>query len=212
MADISGGVSDYLSNGAGALANKAVNYGNKWLNSKINYGVNYASNYIRQFDYLGILPERWTLLDDSGQKAFDFDSFNKASIKSESKVIHAPVENGGFVMYNKLTTPLEVNCILIKRGFPQDLQAYVDALLEYGDSTDLLSIVTPDKEYQSMNLTKVAFDRSAENGVDIIIADCSFIEVRQVSVEYTSAKVAKKTSRGKQQAKPTSMLAALKKF
>ena len=37
MADFLGGSSgwqDTLNKGAGAIANKAVNYGNKWLNSK----------------------------------------------------------------------------------------------------------------------------------------------------------------------------------
>ena len=210
MADIAdNGYQDYLSKGAGAVANKAVNYGNKWLNSKLNYGVNYARNYIRQFDFFGVLPERWTILDTAGEKALDFDAFNKLSLKSESKVIQAPVEGGGFVMYNKTNTPLELQCTLIKKGFPTDLQTYVDALLAYADNTDLLSIVTPDREYMNMNLTKVSFERSAEGGVDLIAAECSFIEVRQVTAEYTSARVGKKVSRGRQQAQPTSIVQAL---
>ena len=210
MADIaSNGYQDYLSKGAGAVANKAVNYGNKWLNSKLNYGVNYARNYIRQFDFFGVLPERWIILDTAGEKALDFDAFNKLSLKSESKVIQAPVEGGGFVMYNKTNTPLELQCTLIKKGFPTDLQAYVDALLAYADNTDLVSIVTPDREYMNMNLTKVSFERSAEGGVDLIAAECSFIEVRQVTAQYTSARVGKKVSRGRQQSKPTSIVEAL---
>ena len=192
--------------GAGALANKAINYGNKWLNSKLNYGLNYARNYVRQFDFLGILPERWTILDSNGLKVLDFDAFNKADINNESKVIQAPVEGGGFVMYNKISTPLEVNCVLIKQGFPVDLQSYVDQLLEYVESTELLSIVTPDREYQNMNLVKVSFTRSAEAGVDVIAADCSFTEVRQVTLEYTSVGIGKRTSRGRQQGTETSFL------
>lgn len=213
MADFLGGSSgwqDTLNKGAGALTNKAVNYGNKWLNSKINYGVNYAKNYIRQFDFFGVLPEQWTLLDDSGEKAFEFDSFANLDLKSESKVIQAPVEGGSFVMYNKVNTPLEIKCTLIKKGFPEELQTYIDALLEYADNTDLLSIVTPDREYENMNLTSVSFSRSAEGGVNLIMSECAFIEVRQVSPEYTSAKIAKKVSRGRQQGKPRSMLSYLK--
>ena len=201
---------DALSKGAGAAANKAVNYGNKWLNSKINYGVNYAKNYARQFDFFGILPEQWTLLDSAGEKAFDFDSFSNLNLKSESKVIQAPVENGGFVMYNKTNTPLEIKCTLIKKGFPEDLQVYVDALLEYADNTNLLSIVTPDREYQNMNLTSVSFSRSAEGGVNLIMAECAFTEIRQVTHEYTSARVGKKVNRGRQQGKPRSMISYIK--
>lgn len=213
MADFLDGNSslqDTLSNGAGTVTGKAIKYGNKWLDHKINFGLNYAKNYARQFDFLGVLPEQWTLLDSEGEKAFDFDSFAKLNLKSESKIIQAPVEKGSFVMYNKLNTPLELKCVLIKQGLPEELQTYVDALLDYADSTNLLSIVTPDKEYTSMNLVSVSFDRSAEGGVNFIAADCAFTEVRQVTPEYTSARVAKKVNRGRQQGKPRSMLSYIK--
>lgn len=213
MADFKAGSTswqDTLSRGAGAAANKAISYGNKWLDNKINFGLNYAKNYARKFDFFGILPEQWTLLDDAGEKAFEFDSFSNLNLKSESKVIQAPVENGSFVMYNKTNTPLEISCTLIKKGFPEDLQTYVDALLEYADNTNLLSIVTPDREYQNMNLTSVSFSRSAEGGVNLIMAECAFTEIRQVTPEYTSARVGKKVSRGRQQGKPRSMLSYLK--
>lgn len=201
---------DTLSKGAGAAANKTVAYGNKWLDNKINLGPNYAKNYAHKFDFSGNLPEQWTLLDDAGEKAFAFDSFSNLNLKSESKVIQAPVESGGFVMYNKLNTPLEIKCTLIKKGSPEDLQVYVDALLEYADNTNLLSIVTPDREYQNMNLNSVSFSRSAEGGVNLIMAECAFTEIRQVTPEYTSARVGKKVSRGRQQGKPRSMLSYLK--
>lgn len=201
---------DTLSKGAGAASNKAVVYGNKWLNNKINLGPNYAKNYAPKFDSSSNLPEQWTLLDDAGEKAFAFDSFSSLNLKSESKVIQAPVESGGFVMYNKTNTPLEIKCTLIKKGSPEDLQVYVDALLEYADNTNLLSIVTPDREYQNMNLTSVSFSRSAEGGVNLIMAECAFTEIRQVTPAYTSARVGKKVSRGRQQGKPRSMLSYLK--
>ena len=67
--------------------NKAVNYGNKYLNDKLNYGLNYASNYLRQFDILGLLPEQWTILDESGEKAFEFDAFISADIKKDRKSV-----------------------------------------------------------------------------------------------------------------------------
>lgn len=214
MADIpgenTGSLSSALGKGAGVIADKAVSYGNKWLDNKINFGLNYAKNYARQFDFLGLMPEQWTLLDSEGEKAFDFDSFAKLNLKSESKIVQAPVEKGSFVMYNKLNTPLELKCVLIKQGLPEELQTYVDALLDYADSTNLLSIVTPDKEYPNMNLASVSFDRSAEGGINLIMADCAFTEVRQVTPEYTSARVAKKVNRGRQQGKPRSMLSYIK--
>ena len=45
---------------------KAVNYGSNYLDNKLNYGLNYARSFVRQYDVLGILPEEWSILDESG--------------------------------------------------------------------------------------------------------------------------------------------------
>lgn len=186
---------------------KAQNYGSKFLDSKINYGINYLENYARQYDPLGIFPSQWTILNENAEEAFDFDVFLKQSVKSESKVTTMPVEQGSFVAYNIVQSPMEINCVLSKRGFPQDLRVYTSALLALVDSTDLVSIITPEREYFNMKLTKLAFDRSVDNGIDIIYAECSFLEIRQVTSQYTNARIARKVSRGRQQPrKETSFL------
>lgn len=191
---------------------KAVNYGNKYLNEKLSYGVNYARNLIASYDPLNIfgLAERWTILDESGETALEFDAFIKSSVKAESKVTSMPVEGGGFVSYNKTISPCTLNVTLSKRGTPEYLAAFVTALLNYANGTDLLSVVTPEQEYKSMNLTSVSFDRAAENGTDVIYAECAFTEVREVESEYTSVRIAKKVSRGRQQGKNQSMLSLIK--
>lgn len=189
---------------------KTVNYGSKFLNSKLNYGINYLENYARQYDPLGVFPARWTILNEEAEEAFDFDVFFRQNIKSESKVTQMAVEQGSFVDYNIVKTPLLSNCVLVKQGFPQDLRVYVDALLALVDSTDLVSIITPEKEYLNMKLIKCEIDRTTDNGVDTIYADCSFIEIRQVTSQYTNARVARKVSRGRQQPKETSFFSGIK--
>lgn len=179
--------------------NKAVNYGNKYLNDKLNYGLNYASNYLRQFDILGLLPEQWTILDENGEKAFEFDAFISADIKNECKVTQKPVEEGSFASYHMTTAPLSIKCVLAKQGFPQDLTAITDALLNYVDSTALLSVITPEQEYEDMKLTGFSFSRAADKGCDIIYAECTFEQVRIVESEYSNAKIAQKQNRGLQQ-------------
>ena len=62
---------------------KAVNYGSNYLNNKLSYGLNYARQFVRQYDVLGILPEEWSILDESGEKAFNFDTFQSADVKKE---------------------------------------------------------------------------------------------------------------------------------
>ena len=83
-----GAVSDLANKGI----KKAVNYGSAYLNSKLNFGLNYAKSFTRQYDILGILPEQWTILDESQEKAFGFDTFQSLNYKQENKVTQNPVD------------------------------------------------------------------------------------------------------------------------
>lgn len=188
---------------------KTVNYGSKYLNNKLNYGLNYAKSFVRQYDILGIMPEQWTILDESEEKAFGFDSFQSLNCKNENKVTQNPVEGGSFVDYNLVETPKEITCVISKHGFAPDLNAFVDALNSYIKSTNLLTIETPEYEYTNMKLIKFSYNRSAENGTDVIYAECSFTEIREVTSQFTNVRVGGKKSRGLQQGKETSALSGI---
>lgn len=179
---------------------KVVNYGSNYLNNKLNYG-NYAQQFIRQDDVLGVQPEQWSILDESGEKAFSFDTFQSADVKKESRVTSMPVEGGSFVDYNMVQAPKELNCMISKRGFVPDLMKFVDALMSYVDSTNLVTIVTPEYEFEKMKITKFNYTRSADNGVDVIYAELSCVEIREVTSKFTNVRVASKRSRGVQQPK-----------
>ena len=188
---------------------KAVNYGSNYLNNKLSYGLNYARQFVRQYDVLGILPEEWSILDESGEKAFNFDTFQSADVKKESKVTSMPVENGSFTSYNMVQAPKELNCMISKRGFVPDLMAFVDALMSYVDSTNLVTVITPEHEFENMKITKFNYTRSADNGVDVIYAELSCIEIREVTSQFTNVRVGGKRSRGVQQGKEISGLKGL---
>ena len=180
------------------MTDRFVNYGSQYLNSRINTGglsglpdVNLADNS----------SQAWTILDETGEQAFSFDVFEKSSYKGESKIVQSPVEEGSFASYNMTLTPQEVGCTLIKRGRSDDLSAFINALQAFVESTDLLTVVTPEREYQNMKLTKATFDRSIDSGTDCIVADLSFQEVREITSEYTTVEMQEKTQRGVQQGK-----------
>ena len=180
------------------MTDRIVNYGSQYLNSRINTGglsglpdVNLADNS----------PQAWTILDETGEQAFSFDVFEKSNYKGESKIVQSPVEEGSFASYNMTLTPQEVGCTLIKRGRSDDLSTFINALQAFVESTDLLTVVTPEREYQNMKLTKATFDRSIDNGTDCIVADLSFQEVREITSEYTTVEMQEKTHRGVQQGK-----------
>lgn len=190
------------------MTDRIVNYGSQYLNSRINTGglsglpdVNLADNS----------PQAWTILDETGEQAFSFDVFEKSNYKGESKIVQSPVEEGSFASYNMTLTPQEVGCTLIKRGRSDDLSAFINALQAFVESTDLLTVVTPEREYQNMKLTKATFDRSIDNGTDCIVADLSFQEVREITSEYTTVEMQERTQRGVQQSKSSASSGASEK-
>ena len=180
------------------MTERLVNYGSQYLNSRINAG---GLSGLPDVNLADSGSQAWTILDETGEQAFSFDVFEKSNYKGESKIVQSPVEEGSFASYNMTLTPQEVGCTLIKRGGSDDLSAFIDALQAFVESTDLLTVVTPEREYQNMKLTKATFDRSIDNGTDCIVADLSFQEVREITSEYTTVEMQEKTQRGIQQGK-----------
>lgn len=151
----------------------------------------------------------WTILDEGGASAVSFNVFVNMDVKTENKIMQSPVEQGGFVAYNKLQTPLEIGLQVAIKGDNSELEDAIKNLLTLSSSTQLVSLITPEQEYKSLNLTKLAYRRTAEDGVDVIFVDCGLTEVRQVTSEYINARVATRKNRGKQQTKETSIIVSL---
>ena len=176
------------------IKNNAINFGSKVIN-------NYLTGNLQNINAVSEDFNNWNIIDENGQRVLTFDSFIKSSVNSESKVTQMPVERGSFVDYNIVKTPLNMSVTLVKSGSSDELSEYVNTLLELVDSTKLVTVITPEKEYNNMKIVKVNFDRSTDNGVNIILAECNFLEIRQVQSKYGNARLQGKNSRGLQQPK-----------
>ena len=176
------------------IKNNAINFGSRVIN-------NYLTGNLQGINAVSEDFNNWNILDENGQRVLTFDSFIKSSVNSESKVTQMPVERGSFVDYNIVKTPLNMTVTLVKSGSSDELSEYVNTLLELVDSTKLVTVITPEKEYNNMKIVKVNFDRSTDKGVNIILAECNFLEIRQVQSKYGNARLQGKRSRGLQQPK-----------
>lgn len=148
----------------------------------------------------------WAIMDASGKIAIAFSSFISADMRNESQVVSAPVEEGGFASYNKTDTPFEISVSLGFQGMDGELQAALATLARLRESTELVSLVTPDSEYRSLTLKGFNYRRSREDGLGVLFVDLSFVEVRQVATRYVNVRLAERKKRGKQQ--PDSKLSA----
>ena len=107
-------------------------------------------------------PGNWSIFDKDGAKALDFDTFFSCSIKAENKISSNPVEKS------------------------DELAAFLTALDKLAESTDLVSIVTPEKTFLDYNLVSYDYDRKAENGVDRLLVGLMLQEIRQVEPQYSN--------------------------
>lgn len=134
-------------------------------------------------------PGNWSIFDKDGAKALDFDTFFSCSIKAENKISSNPVEKGSFADYNKIASPTAVSVVLGRTGKSDELAAFLTSLDKLADSTDLVSIVTPEKTFLDYNLVSYDYDRKAENGVDRLLVGLMLQEIRQVEPQYSNENI-----------------------
>lgn len=146
--------------------------------------------------------ENWSLLSqEDGYDIVTFSSFISMDVKDGGKVVETPVEEGSFASYNKVDNPREVKCTLATQGTDEELQAYIQSLTDLRNGTDLVMVSTPMFLYENMNLEEFSYSLKVDDGRGVLYADLSLIEIRQVEMEYSDAKVAPQQDRGKVQAK-----------
>lgn len=147
-------------------------------------------------------PGNWSIFDKDGAKALDFDTFFSCSIKAENKISSNPVEKGSFADYNKVASPTAISVVLGRTGKSDELAAFLTALDKLAESTDLVSIVTPEKTFLDYNLVSYDYDRKAENGVDRLLVGLMLQEIRQVEPQYSNETI-KPISKARQRIRPT---------
>lgn len=149
--------------------------------------------------------EYWSLLSqEDGYDIVTFTSFISMDVKDGGKVVETPVEEGSFTTYNKVDNPREVKCTLATQGTDEELQTYIQSLTDLRNGTDLVMVATPMFLYEQMNLEEFSYSVKVEDGRGVLYADLSLVEIRQVEMEYSDAKVAPQQDRGKVQAKQPS--------
>jgi hypothetical protein len=130
---------------------------------------------------------QWAIVDSTGDAALSPDSVVELEYRGEMRICSHPVEQGSFASYNKIAVPFDVRVVLSCNGNgPMSRDQFLSAIETMRESTDLVSIVTPDDVYQNCNLVHVDYRRDARQGVSLILVQLWFQEVRQGSSTTTS--------------------------
>lgn len=134
-------------------------------------------------------PGNWALYNADGEVAVPFDVFIACTAKSENKITQNPTEKGAFADYNKTSSPISLGVILAQTGSSEALAQTLDRLDALVESTELLSLVTPEKTFLEYSLTSYDYDRKTENGVDRLLVSLVLEEIRQVEPEYSNEQI-----------------------
>ncbi|MVW80173.1 phage baseplate protein [Bordetella sp. 02P26C-1] len=150
--------------------------------------------------------QTWGIFDRNGQVALEFDSFLDIRHQSFARIATHPVEDGGFVSYNKVSLPSRNGVRISHSGTKSSREALLTAVDALVKSVELYSIVTPEVTYASVNLTGYAYERTTHNGVSLLVIDLHFEEVRTVASALFTQTVdpsgAREVSNGQVQAFP----------
>ena len=112
-----------------------------------------------------------------GSYALQPDSFVKFEYNEDHKIPNYPIENGSFQSYNKVVLPYEIKLTVTKSG-TFNINNFINDVGILLNGTQILSIVTPNKIYASVNLVHFDYKKEATNGAVLLIAQLTFQEVR----------------------------------
>jgi hypothetical protein len=115
------------------------------------------------------------------------DSFGEFSYRNEWAVSDFPVQDGAFASYNKVAQPFEIVLRLYKGGSKEARKRFLDSIEAIAGTLDLYDILTPERTYLNVNVTRFEIMRRGEKGAYFLSeVDVYFREIRQVTASYTT--------------------------
>jgi hypothetical protein len=106
------------------------------------------------------------------------DSVISIEYRQDWNIADFPMEEGAFQSYNKVDTPFDIRLRVVKGGSNSDRQQFLSDIADAADSLFLLTILTPEVSYPSMNISHYEYRRTADNGLTLLAVDIRFVQIR----------------------------------
>ena len=148
-------------------------------------------------ELLGLAPV-WTLQNEGGGTAVDFDVFLGIDFSGDNQVAHEPIEQGGFVSYNKQNTPKEITVELACTKMYFSQQPVLENIDKLASGVQKLSLVTPSSEYKDLNLESYSYRRTDDAGAGMLVVELKLVEIREVEVKKKTTASESPKSSGKE--------------
>ena len=148
-------------------------------------------------ELLGLAPV-WTLQNEGGGTAVDFDVFLGIDFSGDNQVAHEPIEQGGFASYNKQNTPKEISVELACTKMYFNQQPVLENIDKLASGVQKLSLVTPSTEYKNLNLESYSYRRTDDAGAGMLVVELKLVEVREVEIKKKTTASQNPKSEGKE--------------
>lgn len=139
------------------------------------------------------------LVDADGipQIVLEPDSFIGYSYSNESRISQYPQEAGAFQQYNKVDTPFDVRVTMTRGGKTSEVALFIEKAESLVKATDLIqyTLITPERTYNSVNVSKVSHDHKPGHGANMVTVDIHLLEIR-VTATAIYANTASPTNSG----------------
>lgn len=118
------------------------------------------------------------------------DNILEFGYREESSIADFPIQDGGFVNYDKVDNPFEVVLRLSKGGSERERKAFLDSIYAIAGDLELYDIITPEKTYLSVNVLRFEVLRRGPRGAAMLSeVDLYFREIRIVTATYATTQV-----------------------
>lgn len=118
------------------------------------------------------------------------DSFGEFQYRNEWSVADVPLQDGDFASFNKVAQPFEIMVRMYKGGTKEARQRFIDSIIAIAGDLQLYDIVTPEKVYLNVNVTRWEQARRGPRGANFLSeVDLYFREIRSVTATYTTTAV-----------------------
>jgi hypothetical protein len=128
-----------------------------------------------------IAAQRWGIFSLEGASLLDADSVVSFEHNAEFRIADYPVEGGAFESYDKVATPFATRIMVSKGGTVSEREQFLTACQELLESLKACNVVTPERTYLNVNVTRIGLTRNATNGAGMTSVELVLQEIRQAA-------------------------------
>jgi hypothetical protein len=133
-----------------------------------------------------LFPPQWGIFSQDGGPILTVDSVASVEYTRDYRISDFPQEQGAFASYNKVQQPFRAKLVFLieqsRIAFLQSVEAAVASL-------DFVTVVTPEIQYPSANLTSYSYRREASNGKTLIRVEVQCEQVRVINAASLGSSV-----------------------